>query len=138
MAHGYHNALCATPLTLRTRGRGTVLIPERGTPVECATHLEHNAPMNKNAILPQVRVPPELRRDAEASLAAGESLSQLVEAAVRTEIRARALRADFLFQGMEAVLEYDRDGKAVDADEFVGRLERKLDAALSARRRTAT
>tara|TARA_B100001105_G_scaffold12875_3_gene9462 strand:+ start:5562 stop:5846 length:285 start_codon:yes stop_codon:yes gene_type:complete len=93
--------------------------------------------MNKNAILPQVRVPPELRREAEASLAAGESLSQLVEAAVRTEIRARALRADFLAQGMEAVLQYDRDAKAVDADEFVGRLERKLDAALSARRRTA-
>ncbi len=93
--------------------------------------------MNKNAILPQVRVPPELRREAEASLAAGESLSQLVEAAVRTEIRARALRADFMAQGMEAVLQYDRDAKAVDADEFVGRLERKLDAALSARRRTA-
>ena len=94
--------------------------------------------MSKNAILPQVRVSSELRRNAEASLAAGESLSQLIEAAVRTEIRARALRADFQAQGMGAVVEYDQDGKAADADEFVGRLERKLDAALSAKLRTAT
>ncbi|WP_052736600.1 YlcI/YnfO family protein [Aquincola tertiaricarbonis] len=94
--------------------------------------------MSKNAILPQVRVPTELRRDAEACLAAGESLSQLVEAAVRTEIRTRALRAGFLAGGMEAVLQYDEDGKAVDADDFVRRLERKLEAALTARRRTAT
>lgn len=99
--------------------------------------MEHNAGMGKNAILPQVRVPPELRREAEAALAAGESLSQLVETAVRTEIRARALRSEFLAQGIQAVLQYDRDHQAVDADEFVARLEHKLHAALAGRRRDA-
>ena len=99
--------------------------------------MEHNASMSRNAILPQVRVLPELRQEAEASLAPGETLSQLVETAVRTEIRARALRNEFLAQGMDAVVQYDRDHQAVDADEFVARLEHKLHVALSARRRNA-
>ncbi len=86
--------------------------------------------MPKDAILPQVRVPLELRRGAEAALGADESLSELVEVAVRAEVRRRVFRAEFLAQGEAAVAAYEHDGKAVDAADLVGRLQRKLDTAV--------
>lgn len=89
--------------------------------------------MPKDAILPQVRVPLELRKVAEAALRENESLSELVETAVRAEVRRRAMRAEFLAEGHAAVAAYEQDGRAVDADDLVERLQRKLDKAVAKR-----
>lgn len=89
--------------------------------------------MPKNALLPQVRVPLELRQGAEAALREHESLSELVEASVRAEVQRRAFRARFLAEGEAAVAAYEEDGQAVDADVLLDRLQRKLDAAVAKR-----
>lgn len=93
--------------------------------------------MIKDAILPQVRVALELRRSAEGALVEGESLSELVEASVRAEIRRRALRAEFLAQGRAAAAAFEQDGRAVDAAELLERLQRKLDDAVAKRAKAA-
>lgn len=49
----------------------------------------------RDAILPQVRVPAALREAAEAALAPGESLSELVEHAVRRAVELRRLDREF-------------------------------------------
>ena len=51
--------------------------------------------MSKTAILPQVRVAPELRAQAEAALRPGEKLSDLVETAVRRVLEQRAMQQLF-------------------------------------------
>lgn len=89
--------------------------------------------MPKDAILPQVRVPAELRRVAEAALRDSESLSELVETAVRAEVRRREVQARFLAAGQAAVAAYQQDGRAVEADDLLQRLQHKLDKAVARR-----
>ena len=62
-----------------------------------------------------------------------KSIRFAVEAPVRTEIRRRALRAEFLAQGRAAAVAFEQDGRAVDASELLERLQRKLDDVVAKR-----
>ena len=54
----------------------------------------------KTATFPSLRVEPELREAAEAVLQEGETLSSLIETAVRETVERRRMRAEFIARGL--------------------------------------
>ena len=95
----------------------------------------------KTATLPAVRVEPELRAQVEQLLAAGESLSEFVEDAVRERVRVRAEQGEFVARGLRSLAVAKTTGEYVEASELVAGLRRKLETARASRaavpRRTA-
>ena len=82
----------------------------------------------KTAILPQVRVQPELRADLEAVLRKGETLSEFVEATVRSAVEYRRMQAEFLARGEAAWQKCRRTGTSHPAKQVIGELRDMLDA----------
>lgn len=82
----------------------------------------------KSAILPQVRVEPELRTALEAVLHEGETLSEFVEATVRKAVEYRQVQAAFDARAQASLEEYQRTGESYSVDEVLGRLRRKTEA----------
>jgi Arc/MetJ-type ribon-helix-helix transcriptional regulator len=82
----------------------------------------------KSAVIPQVRVEPELRAELEAILQEGETLSQFVEASVRRAVESRRLQTRFHERGQASWEHYQTTGESVSADEVLARLQAKLDA----------
>lgn len=85
----------------------------------------------KSAVIPQVRVEPELRAELEAVLLEGESLSEFVEASVRRAVEYRLVQTRFHERGQAAWERAQRGGPTLSADAVIG----KLDAKLAARRK---
>lgn len=82
----------------------------------------------KTAVLPQVRVEPELRAELEAVLRQGETLSQFVEASVRAAVEFRRVQTSFHERGQAAWEQFQSTDKSVSADEVVAKLQAKLNA----------
>lgn len=82
----------------------------------------------KTATLPSLRVSPELREATESVLRDGETVSSLMETAVRDLVRKRQVRAEFLRRGIESLEEYHRTGVSYSAEEVHDELERMLEA----------
>lgn len=82
----------------------------------------------KTASLPSLRVEPALREAAEAVLRENESLSALMETAVRDEVRRRQVRAEFLRRGIESLEEYRRTGVSYSAEEVFGPIRERVEA----------
>ena len=82
----------------------------------------------KSAVIPQVRVEPELRAELEAVLHENESLSEFVETAVRNAVAFRRVQTSFHERGQAAWEHYQATGESVSADEVLGKLQAKLDA----------
>lgn len=87
----------------------------------------------KTATLPPVRIAPQLRDDIERALEEGETLTALVEAAVRSELTRRLERAEFVRRGLEAIERTDTAGDGVPASAVIEKLETRLAAAKRAR-----
>lgn len=83
----------------------------------------------KTATIPSVRVEPEFRTELESVLDEGETLSEFVEACVRSQVARRQLQAEFIARGLRSRDEARRTGEYADADAVVAALEHKLDAA---------
>lgn len=81
----------------------------------------------KSAILPQVRVDPELRADLESMLREGESLSGFIEDSVRSAVAYRRAQVEFYARGESAWQEYSRTGVAHSADEVIGEMRERLE-----------
>jgi Arc/MetJ-type ribon-helix-helix transcriptional regulator len=81
----------------------------------------------KSAVIPQVRVEPELRAELEAVLRQGESLSEFVEASVRSAVEFRRVQARFHERGQAAWEHYQRTGRSVPATAVLAKLEAKLE-----------
>jgi len=90
--------------------------------------LRYTEPM-KTTTIPAIRVEPDFRAEVEAVLSEGETLSQFVEASVRASVERRRVQAEFTARGLRSCDEARRTGDYVDADEVLGNLQRKLDAA---------
>jgi hypothetical protein len=75
--------------------------------------------MPKSALLPQVRVAPELRQNVEAVLAEGETLSDFVESAVRRALDYRTVQADFAARGQAASAHFARTGQSFSTQEVL-------------------
>lgn len=79
----------------------------------------------KTAVIPQVRVEPELRAELESVLRQGETLSAFVEETVRNAVAFRRVQTEFHARAQAA---YQRTGEAVPVEPVLDRLQARLDA----------
>jgi hypothetical protein len=82
----------------------------------------------KTAVIPQIRVEPELRAELEAVLQKGETLTDFVEATVRDAIAFRRVQTEFHARALAASQEYHRTGVSVPVGAVLDKLQSKLDA----------
>ena len=82
----------------------------------------------KSAVIPQVRVEPELRHDLEAVLHNGETISGFVEAAVRNAVAFRHAQSRFHDPREGAWQRFRATGESRTPEEVLGKLQAKLDA----------
>ena len=82
----------------------------------------------KTASLPCVRVDAELRASAESVLQEGETLTGLIENAVRETIQRRQVQAEFLARGLRSAQDAKRTGIYHPAAAVHGELQKRLDA----------
>ena len=82
----------------------------------------------KSAVIPQIRVEPELRAELEAVLKQGETLTDFVEATVRSAIAFRRVQTAFQARAQAASDEYHRTGVSVPVETVLKKLQSKLDA----------
>jgi len=82
----------------------------------------------KTAVIPQVRVEPELRADLDAVLLPGETLTDFVEASVRTAVEFRRVQTDFAARCDASLAEFERTGVSIPADLVLSKLEAKVAA----------
>ncbi len=91
-----------------------------------ASHLQRNT--MKTASFPSLRVDAELRQAAESVLAEGETLTGLIETAVRETIQRRQVQAEFLARGLRSAKDGKRTGVYHLAAAVHGELQKRLDA----------
>lgn len=82
----------------------------------------------KVSSLPSLRVEPALREAAESVLKENETLSSLMETAVRDLVHRRQVRAEFLRRGIESLEEYRRTGVSYSVEEVFGELRQRVEA----------
>ena len=80
----------------------------------------------KTTTIPPLRVSRELRRQAEAVLEQGETLSGFVLDALTRSIEYRKARQEFIARGLASAAKAKKTGKYVPADRVIGKLARKL------------
>lgn len=80
----------------------------------------------KTTTIPPLRVSPELRRQAEAVLEQGETLSGLALDALTRSIEYRKTRQEFIARGLASAALAKKTGKYVPAGRVIGKLARKL------------
>jgi hypothetical protein len=89
--------------------------------------LHYNFKM-KTAVIPQVRVEPQLRADLDSVLLPGETLTDFVEASVRNAVEFRRVQTDFAARCDASLAQYERTGVSVPADFVLSKLEAKVAA----------
>lgn len=90
----------------------------------------------KTATLPSLRVEPTLRQAAESVLLEGETLTALIETAVRETIQRRQAQAEFIARGLAAAADAQQTSRPADqqtsiyhaATEVHAQLQDRLDA----------
>lgn len=80
----------------------------------------------KTTTIPPLRVSPELRKQAEAVLEDGETLSGFVLDALNRNIEHRRARQEFISRGLTSAARAKKSGKYVSADVVLKKLARKL------------
>lgn len=96
-------------------------------PLVRVVRMHYTAAM-KTAVIPQIRVEPELRADLEAVLMPGETLTEFVEASVRRAVEFRRVQTDFAARCDASLATYERTGKAMPSDHVLAKLEAKVAA----------
>jgi hypothetical protein len=82
----------------------------------------------KTTTLPPLRVSPELRKQAEAVLEEGETLSGFMLDAVMRNIEYRNLHEEFIARGLASAARASRSGGYVSAGGVLAKLRRRLNA----------
>lgn len=80
----------------------------------------------KTTTIPPLRVSPELRKQAEAVLEEGETLSRFVLDAVTRSIEYRNMRHEFIARGLASAARATKSGSYVSAERVVAKLARRL------------
>ena len=88
----------------------------------------------KTTTIPPLRVSPELRKQAEAVLEEGETLSSFVLDAMTRSIDYRNLRQEFIARGLASAARASKSGHYVTAQSVIAKLARRL---AKAKRRAA-
>ena len=84
--------------------------------------------MMKTTTFPSLRVDAELREAAESVLRQGETLTSLIETAVRETIHRRRVQDEFLARGLRSSDDAKRSGIYHAATAVHAQLQRRLDA----------
>ena len=92
-----------------------------------ATQTQYTHSM-KSAVIPQIRVEPELRAELESVLRQGETLTEFVEATVRNAIAFRRVQTEFHARAQAASEAYHHTGVSVPVETVLRKLQSKLDA----------
>lgn len=100
-------------------------------PIEPVVQLHYHAAV-KTAVIPQVRVEPELRAELDAVLRPGETLTDFVETSVRRAIEFRRVEADFAARCEASLAVYERTNHSVPAEVVLAKLEAKVEARVKA------
>lgn len=82
----------------------------------------------KSAVIPQIRVEPEVRAELESVLLPGETLTDFVAATVRSAVAFRRVQTAFHARAQAASQEYHRTGVSLPVEPVLERLQSKLDA----------
>lgn len=82
----------------------------------------------KSATFPSLRVDAELREAAESVLREGETLTSLIETAVRETVHRRRVQEEFLARGLRSSEDAKRTGTYHAAGDVHAALQRRLDA----------
>ena len=82
----------------------------------------------KTSSFPSLRVEPELREAAESVLRVGETLSSLIETAMRETIQRRRVQEEFIARGLRSRKDAERTGVYHSAESVHSELQRRLDA----------
>lgn len=104
----------------------------QGRSILTASQLQRNAirtthPM-KTASFPSLRVEPQLREAAESVLREGETLTSLIETAMRETIQRRRVQDEFLRRGLESRDDAQKTGVYHAAKAVHEELQQRLDA----------
>jgi hypothetical protein len=90
----------------------------------------------KTSTLPPLRVSPELRTEAEAVLAPGETLSSFVHDAVTRTIEYRKAQQVFVERGLASAAKARRTGRYVSGNAALRTLRRQLTQGRSTSKRS--
>ena len=82
----------------------------------------------KTSSFPSLRIEAELRAAAESVLRQGETLTSLIETAVRDTIQRRRVQDEFLARGLRSSDDAKRTGIYHPAAEVHAELQQRLDA----------
>lgn len=82
----------------------------------------------KTAVIPQVRVEPELRAALDSVLLPGETLTDFVVASVRRAVEFRRVQTDFAARCDASLAAYERTGVSIPSDVVLSKLESKIAA----------
>ena len=85
----------------------------------------------KTTTIPPLRVPPALRREAEAVLAQGETLSAFMLEALQKNITQRRDQKAFITRGLASAAKAHRTGRYVNAETVLQDLSTRLARAKS-------
>ena len=107
-----------------TRSRGCLTY---GAMLESVVRAHYNHTM-KTAVIPQIRVEPELRADLDAALMPGETLTEFVESSVRRAVEFRRVQRDFAARCDASLAAYERTGISIPSDVVLSKLEAKVAA----------
>ena len=81
----------------------------------------------KTATFPSIRVEPQLRAAAESVLREGETLTSLMETAVRETVQRRRTQDEFLARGLRSGQDAKHTGVYHPAKAVHGELQQRLD-----------
>lgn len=83
----------------------------------------------KTTTFPPLRVSPALRKEAEAMLEEGETLSSMVLGAVTRDIELRKLEREFIARGIASSRKAKQNGRYVTAEKALSKLRGHLKTA---------
>ena len=106
----------------------SLAVSSGGTPALTTQHVCNTFADMKTAILPQVRVEPQLRADLEAVLREGETLSDFLEATVRQAVDYRRMQAELDARADAAWVRFQQTGAAVPASEVLAEMRERLES----------
>ena len=80
----------------------------------------------KTTTIPPLRVSPNLRKEAEAVLEDGETLSGFVLDAITRSVEYRKARQEFIARGLTSAAKAKKSGRYISAERVLNKLERRL------------
>jgi len=82
----------------------------------------------KTAVIPQVRVEPELRAEIDSVLMPGETLAEFIESSLRRAIGSRRAQTNFAARCDASLAAQERPGASIPSDVVLSKLEAKVAA----------